>query len=194
MVRYRQEMGCAGDEKAAIEAMVRCEIAPITTATVTLLPALPCSRLSSFRPVAYSGCSAHSRWPYAYLANFLLTPILLSYTGILTLWELLTTPLRRELVRTARCFVGCGLPDQARGADRPGPMGRGRASGDGPREHSREMFVLLDGQYRLETERTDGSVARSILLTEASSAWPPWSAVASGSPPPLPAPDERSVS
>jgi hypothetical protein len=95
----------------------------------------------------------------AYLANFLLTPILLSYTGILTLWELLTTPLRRELVENCALFRGM-RPYQIKRVVLTGRVDRFEAGQVvmARGEHSREMFVLLDGAVQIETERSDGSV------------------------------------
>jgi len=101
----------------------------------------------------------------AFYADFFVTPILLSTTRLVTLWDLLSSRVRRELVVNCPLFTGM-RPGQIR---RILLLGEIRSFSAGTLimqsgESGREMFVLLSGKAEVSAVARDGSIERHRTL------------------------------
>ena len=165
MVRYNQHLKRINDETAAIAATIRDEATPITTATLALAAGLGTLVFSSFEPLVYFGLLSSLVMVLAFVANFLITPILLSYMRLVTLWDMLSLSLRRELVTRCRLFRGMHpltirrivlLGEVIRHADGDVIMTQG--------EPSKELYVLLDGDVEIRTPANGGRTDDAIRV------------------------------
>ena len=158
MVRYNQRLKSERDESAAVVATLRDEAAPMTAASLALAAGIGSLAFSSFIPIANFGLLTALVMLLAYLANFVFTPILLSFVRLITLWDLLSTPLRRELINNCSLFRGM-RPGQVRRVVLLGVV-RDYAPGERIMHHGEvgeELYVVLDGSVKISTERGDGS-------------------------------------
>ena len=158
MVRYNRNLKEHNDETEAIVATIHDEATPITAASLALAAGLGTLALSSFTPVIHFGILSAMVMLLAFYANFFITPVMLSYTRLVTLWDILSIRLRRELLENCELFKGM-RPYQIK---RIILLGQVRAYRKGERimragEPSREIFILLSGQVRLLT-LTDGKI------------------------------------
>lgn len=156
MIRYNQNLRRASDESAAIAATIAEEAMPITTATLALAAGLGTLVFSSFEPLVYFGLLSSMVMLLAFIANFLITPILLSYMRLMTLWDMLSVSLRRELVTACPLFRGM----RAFNIRRIVLLGEVTCHGDGEvimarGEPSKELYVLLDGSVEIRTPASD---------------------------------------
>ncbi|MEN8166414.1 MAG: cyclic nucleotide-binding domain-containing protein, partial [Pseudomonadota bacterium] len=152
MVRYNRELARRKDATRAIEATMRAEAMPITTATIALSLGLGVLIFSSFTPIACFGLLSSMVILLAYYANFFVTPILLSATRLTSLWDLLSIDLRRELINNCGLFQGM----QPRQVKRVILMSEVRAYQAGETvmrrgEDGKELFVLLEGSGEIRT-------------------------------------------
>ena len=161
MIRYNQRLKSERDESAAVLATLRDEAAPMTAASLALAAGVGSFAFSSFIPIANFGLLTALVMLLAYLANFVFTPMLLSFVRLITLWDLLSTPLRRELINN--CFLFRGMrPGQIRRVILFGTV-RDYESGEPimhQGEDGEELYVLLAGSVQLSTVRRDGSWER----------------------------------
>jgi predicted RND superfamily exporter protein/CRP-like cAMP-binding protein len=158
MVRYNRNLKELNDETEAIVSTIRDEATPITAASVALAAGLGTLSLSSFTPVIHFGILSAMVMLLAFYANFFITPIMLSYTRLVTLWDILSIQLRRELLENCELFKGM-RPYQIK---RIILLGQVRDYRKGERimragEPSREIHILLSGQVRVLT-LTDGKI------------------------------------
>lgn len=161
MIRYNQRLKRARDETAAVLATMQDEIAPMTTASIALAAGLGTFSFSSFTPISHFGLLTALVILLAYLANVLFTPTLLSLVRLITLWDTLSTPLRRELIRNCALFRDMRRSQVRRVI----LLGTLREFGCGEQimrqgEDGEELFVLLDGSVHITTVRADGSGER----------------------------------
>ncbi|TNG02023.1 MAG: cyclic nucleotide-binding domain-containing protein [Gammaproteobacteria bacterium] len=159
MVRYNQELRSRNNELDAIITTIQKEATPITAATIALAAGLGTLTLSSFEPVIYFGLLSALVILIAFIANFLITPILLSYIRLMSLWEVLSISLRRELLTKCALFRGM-RPMQVRRIILLGGVYR-YENGDtimSQGQHGKELFILLGGSVTIKTKLVDGSV------------------------------------
>lgn len=144
LTRGRVEPGEAIRQAAAIE------FRPILAATLSLAAGFLVMGLSSFTPVVNFGLLSAFVMLLALYANFFLTPVLLSYVRLTTLWDVLSMPARQGL--RAHCSLFRGLNElQVRhvlsfGTIRSYPVG-GMIFDQGSQEN--ELYVLLSGEVRI---------------------------------------------
>jgi predicted RND superfamily exporter protein len=158
MVRYNQNLKRISDERTAIAATIFEEATPITTATLALATGLGTLMLSSFEPLVYFGLLSALVMLLAFAANFIITPILLSYIRLVTLWDMLSVSLRRELVTRCPLFAGM-RPLAIRRIVLLGEVNR-HEDGQAIMNHgqpSKELYVLLDGNVEIRTPTPQGT-------------------------------------
>lgn len=150
MVRYNRELRRHRSEMAAIDATLRAEAMPITATSVSLALGFATMALSSFTPVAYFGLLSAMVMLLAFYADFFITPVLLSSTRLLTLWDLLALNLRNDLQDKCALFEGM-RPNQIKRIVLNGNLRQFHAGETVMRqgEIGRELFVLLEGEGEL---------------------------------------------
>jgi len=158
MVRYNQRLKSERNEAAAVLATLADEAAPITAASLALAAGVASLAFSSFVPIVHFGLLTALVMLLAYVANLVFLPMLLSFVRLITLWDLLSTPMRRELIQSCALFSGM-RPGQVRRVILLGAV-RNFGAGDAimrQGEGSEELYVLLDGRVQVSTQKSDGS-------------------------------------
>lgn len=106
MVRYNQELKRLKDEHKAILAAVDAEFYPVLTTSLGLAGGFVILGFSSFVPVMQFGLLSALVMALALIADVILTPVLLSTTRLITLWDVLGFNLRRALIERSAMFEG----------------------------------------------------------------------------------------
>jgi len=165
MVRYHRELAHHRDETKAIEETIRVEVVPVTTASVALALGLGVLTFSHFLPIVYFGALSAMVIAVAFYADFFLTPILLSTTRLVTLWDLLSVRWRRELVDNCALFRGMRRGQIRRillhGEIRTYPAASVIMQSG---ESGQEIFVLLSGRAEVSSVAQDSSIERHPTL------------------------------
>jgi predicted RND superfamily exporter protein len=104
MVRYSRELRRHRSESGAIEATLRTEATPITSTSIAMMLGLGVMVFSSFPPVVRFGALSAMVMFLAWYADFVITPIAMSRTRLLTLWDLLSLKIRRHLTGQSALF------------------------------------------------------------------------------------------
>lgn len=158
MVRYNRHFRHGADRVKAVSRTIEDEASPIGTATIALAAGFGMLTFSSFPPIHFFGLLSAMTMLFAFLATFMLAPLLLSYVPLITLWDMLGTNVRRELGDHCPLFRGMRRL-QIRRIMLLGQVSR---FGDGERimqrgERGDAIFVLLNGRVAIETPKADGS-------------------------------------
>ncbi|MGE9297388.1 MAG: efflux RND transporter permease subunit [Puniceicoccales bacterium] len=106
MVRYNQELKRLKDEHRAILAAVKAEFFPVLTTSLGLAGGFIILGFSSFVPVMQFGLLSALVMMLAVIADIILTPVLLSTTRLITLWDVLGFNLRNALLERSEMFAG----------------------------------------------------------------------------------------
>ena len=101
MIRYQQLSKSEGDEATVLSQTIEEESTPIVSTSIALALGFSALALSSFPPIVHFGLLSAFVMLLALLATFVITPILLSYTRLITVWEVLAIQLKSRLL--ARC-------------------------------------------------------------------------------------------
>ena len=113
MVRYHQHTRRGVTEQEAISRTLAEELTPIVSTSVALAIGFAVFLLSSFPPVAHFGLLSALVMVVALFATFLLTPLMLAHFRLITLWDVLSLRLRREVLGGCPLFRGL-RPGQTR--------------------------------------------------------------------------------
>nr|WP_267908186.1 MMPL family transporter [Cerasicoccus arenae] len=106
MVRYNKELKILKDEHKAILASLRAELFPVITTSLGLAGGFVILGFSSFVPVMQFGLLSALVMILALLSDIILTPVLLSTTRLITLWDVLGFNLRNALIERSAMFEG----------------------------------------------------------------------------------------
>ncbi|MCP5422572.1 MAG: MMPL family transporter [Chromatiaceae bacterium] len=159
MVRYNLLAKGRATQLLAVTRTIHHEAKPIGGATIALAAGFATLAISSFPPVVYFGVLSACTMVFSFVATFVLTPVLLSYVRLNTLWEMLGTRVRHELMH------GCDLfrDMSANQIRRVILHGRVMRFGDGEvimqaGDQGRELFVLLDGRVMIDSGGGPGRI------------------------------------
>lgn len=106
MVRYNKELKRVKDEMPAIAESVRAEFFPVLTTSLGLAGGFLVLGFSSFVPVMQFGFLSAFVMLLAFVADIILTPVLLSTTRLITLWDVIGFNLRKTLIEASPMFRG----------------------------------------------------------------------------------------
>ncbi|MCP4131476.1 MAG: MMPL family transporter [bacterium] len=106
MSRYNKEMREIQNMKKAIEASLKSEIRPVFSTSIGLMLGFGIMGLSNLLPIAHFGILSAFVMFTALLGDFLVTPILLSTTQIITIWDMASLELKNEIWKSS-LFKGC---------------------------------------------------------------------------------------
>jgi len=146
MVRYNEELTSTYDEESAISRTIRAEALPIISTSLALALGFAIMMQSSFLPIVYFGALSALVMMMALVAEFVLTPILLSSVRLVTLWDMLSLPLKDQLLTECKLFSGM-KPWQIRKLILLSRLHEYKAGEAIMREGepASEMYILLDG-------------------------------------------------
>lgn len=146
MVRYHQISQTVKDEDLVLEQTVLEEAVPIISTSVALACGFGALAMSDFPPIAYFGLLSALVMLLALVSTFIITPTLLSYTRLITMWDLLSVHLQTEITRSCKLFAGM-RPSQIKRAILLSSV-HTFAKGDvviKEGELGRDFFVILEG-------------------------------------------------
>jgi len=106
MVHYNEELNDTYDEENAIARTIKAESLPIISTSLALTLGFIVMMQSSLLPIVYFGALSAAVMMMALVAEFVLTPIILSSVRLVTLWDMLSLPLKDKLVTECKLFTG----------------------------------------------------------------------------------------
>ena len=94
------------DVEKALKKTMEHEATPISTTSIALALGFSTLMLSSFQPVVYFGGLSALVMMLAMFSTFILTPILLSFTRLVTVWDMLSINLQADVLSNSQIFKG----------------------------------------------------------------------------------------
>ncbi len=163
MARYHKEMRRLQDQDQAIEACIHHEIRPIVATSVGLALGFGVIMLSDMLPLVHFGFLAASVMLFALVADLFITPILLSSTQLLTLWDMLTLDLQEAVIQDSPLFRSLKRW-QVKKIVLLGKVLHAR-QGEAVIQHGdegRSMYLLLEGRVQVEVGEEQAGVSTVI--------------------------------
>jgi len=165
MSRFHEELKRQESRSAALVAMIRAEAVPIFATSIALAAGFAVFATSSFQPVVNFGLLSAMVILVALLATFVLTPLLLGSSELLTVWDLLSYKVQKDALQQSPLFRGMHiwqikkilLASEIRTFE---PKAMIIEEGD----EGREMFVVLEGSVEAQKHNDDGSVKHLRLM------------------------------
>ncbi len=159
MSRFHEELKRHESRADALVAMIRAEAVPIFATSIALAAGFVVFATSSFQPVVNFGLLSAMVILIALLATFVLTPLLLGSTELLTVWDLLSYKVQKEALQKSALFQGMRiwqikkilLASEIRHFAKDERFIREGETGN-------EMFVVLEGRVEAQKRREDGAV------------------------------------
>jgi predicted RND superfamily exporter protein len=149
MTQFNAEMRKTKDQDEALRICLRGELQPVFTTAVALCLGFAVLAFSNFSVISYFGILSAIVMIVAFPCDIFITPILLSSTRLLTLWDVLSLHLKKEVIEQSEFFKGMRmwqvkkiiLLGQMRDVARGEHIYREGDTGD-------SMFLLLEGHVR----------------------------------------------
>lgn len=156
MSRFHEELKRHEDRQGALVAMIQAEAVPIFATSVALAAGFAIFATSSFEPLVHFGLLSAMVILIALAATFVLTPLLLGSSELLTVWDLLSYKVQREALQRSALFQGMYiwqikkllLSSELRHFGPGEPVVR-----EG--EPGKEMFVVLNGRVEAQRNREE---------------------------------------
>jgi uncharacterized protein len=153
MTRYHKEMKQLQDQSAAMEICIRSEIKPVFSTSVALALGFAVVCMSSFIPVINFGFLSALVMVFALLGDMFITPILLSSTQLITVWDMVALNISSDVVDKSPLFRGMKKRQIKKivllGEIRQAEVGvHAVTAGD----EGSSMFLLLEGAVNVQAE------------------------------------------
>ncbi|MBW1771427.1 MAG: MMPL family transporter [Deltaproteobacteria bacterium] len=104
MVRYNAEMHHLKSQEEAMRVCINAEIRPVFSTSIALTFGFLVLTLSNFVTIIHFATLSAVVMVVALLCDMLVTPILLSSTQLLTLWDMVSLKLRKEIIEQSEFF------------------------------------------------------------------------------------------
>jgi uncharacterized protein len=143
----------------ALRKTILHEATPIGTTSIALALGFSTLMLSSFQPVVYFGALSALVMVLAMFSTFILTPILLSFIRLISVWDMLSLNLKDDVLKNSPIFKGL-KSFQIKRAILSGSI-REYSNGDVIVEQGVQgetFFVLLEGSAKATHRDSDGSI------------------------------------
>lgn len=149
MTRYNQEMRKVKDQKTAARMVIRSELPAVFSTSLALGLGFLVLVFSNFMVIVQFGVLSAVVMLIAFLSDIFVTPILMSNTRLLTLWDMLSLNLKKEVIEQSEFFRDM-RPWQIKKVVLLARMCEAPAGEMIYREGDAadSMFLLLDGQAR----------------------------------------------
>lgn len=106
MLRYNQELKSSKSQSRAMRMTIRGEALPVISTSVALMAGFLVFVLSDFPPVAQFGILSALVIGTALVADFVITPLVISALRLVTLWDLLSAKVRQQVIPKSALFKG----------------------------------------------------------------------------------------
>jgi predicted RND superfamily exporter protein len=106
MLRYNQELRRSKSQSRAMQRTIYEEALPVVSTSLALCAGFLVFAQSSFVPVAQFGLLSAIAIGSALVADFVLTPVLISSLRLVTLWDLLSSRVRQQVIPRSPLFRG----------------------------------------------------------------------------------------
>jgi CRP-like cAMP-binding protein len=135
------------------------EARPIMATSIALALGFATLGLSDFPPVRHFGLLSALVIMLALFANFVTTPLLLSYVRLVTVWDLLAVRLKSHIVNRCPLFKDMSMWEVRKIVLVSQPI-RYHAGSKifAQGESGKEMFVILDGEVEMEHREENGDI------------------------------------
>ena len=104
MVRYNNEMKRLNDQQEAMVVSLRSESTPVISTSLALALGFFILVVSNFMPIIYFGGLSAIVMMLALTGDLCLTPILLSTTKLITLWDMMSLDLKERVITESPLF------------------------------------------------------------------------------------------
>ena len=159
MSRFREELKLHTSRKAALCSVLKAEADPIFATSIALAAGFLVFATSSFQPVVHFGVLSAVLILVAVLATFVLTPLLLSTSELLTVWDILSYRIQDRALRHSPLFSGMyvwQIKKLLLASDIRRFAADDRIITQGDR--GTEMYLLLEGVVEARKWQPDGSI------------------------------------
>lgn len=165
MSRYNTEMRLLQSQDKAVDVCMRAEVRPVISTSVALALGFAVLGFSNFVPVISFGLLSAVVMLFAIIGDLFITPILLSSTQLMTLWDMLGLQLQHAVIKHAELFRDLRSWQMKRIV----LLGRVFTKEAGELavvqgEQGESMYLLLEGKAEVVTK--DKTTERDIILTE----------------------------
>ncbi|MCG6893353.1 MAG: MMPL family transporter [Desulfobacteraceae bacterium] len=162
--RYNDLCRRTSDYEHAVDVTVREEATPLVTASLALALGFGILLFSNFTLVAQFGALSAATMLFALFANLLVTPIIMSRTRLVGLYQIMTLSMHREVLRASPLFSGMSdyqmrksiviseLNEFVRGDLLVEQGTRGRS-----------MYLILQGKAEVRRRSSAGSQVLAVL-------------------------------
>ena len=157
MTRYNKEMRILQDQQKAIDVCIRAEITPVMSTSIALAAGFAVVCFSSFMPIVNFGFLSAFVMLFALLGDLFITPILLSSTQLITIWDMVKLDLKKEVIKGAELFYKLN-PWQMKRVVLMGRVLETKKSdiAIGFGEQGNSMFLLLEGSAQVLVRDSKG--------------------------------------
>jgi len=157
--RYHFNTRGTDNVEQALMRTVEHEATPMTTTSLALALGFLTLTLSSFQPVANFGALSALVMILALFSTFILTPILLSYTKLITVWDMISLNIKSSVLKKSVIFHGMNniqikktiLSGNIKQFEDEDIMVEQGSSGS-------DIYVILEGHARVTHKERDGSI------------------------------------
>lgn len=156
-VRYHSEMKHYNDEKKALAETIRGDLRPVLTSAVALALGFSTLSFSNLVPTIHYGLLSAAVMLIGVVSDLLMTPVLLSKTKLITVWDLLGLNLTQNVIKQSELFKDMS-PFQIKKIVLLGHVKEVTADDYIIRQGERErtMYLILEGAARVELETEKG--------------------------------------
>ncbi|MEA3428342.1 MAG: cyclic nucleotide-binding domain-containing protein, partial [Thermodesulfobacteriota bacterium] len=164
MSRYNTEMRVLQSQDKAVNVCIHAEIRPVISTSIALSLGFAVLGFSNFVPVISFGLLSSMVMIFAIIGDLFITPILLSSTQLMTLWDMIGLKLQEAVIRRAELFRDL-RPRQIKRVVLLGKILTGEAGelAISQGEEGSSMYLLLEGSAEVATK--DKKTGEEIILT-----------------------------
>lgn len=165
MSRYNSEMRILQSQDKAVDVCIHAEVRPVISTSVALSLGFAVLGFSNFVPVISFGLLSAIVMVFAIIGDLFITPILLSSTQLMTLWDVIGLQLQQAVIKNAELFRDL-RPWQMK---RVVLLGKVMTRNAGERavtqgEEGSSMYLLLEGKAEVVTH--DEKTGKDITLAQ----------------------------
>ncbi len=167
MSRYHHNTRNHEDTSGALRKTVQDESVPIITTSFALMAGFSTFALSSFIPIIHFGLLSAMVMLLAMITTFIITPLLLSFMSLITMWDMLSLNLQARVINDCPLFKGLSpwsikqailLSDVRHYAKDDIIISQG--------DIGNEMYVILEGTVVVKVIRENCSTVTINEITE----------------------------